>query len=173
MEQITYSHPTIDQALTLSVLLKTVYIATYAVDGVTYDFANFIEMKFSEYEIRNKIEKNPENIIVAFHKNNPVGIAIISFERNCPVRKRPLPELSKLYILDRFGGQGIGEALLKKVENSIILKGYNELWLEVYLKNTKAISFYEKYGYRQIGTVDFFINSKAYKDAIFRKILSV
>jgi len=45
---------------------------------------------------------------------------------------------------------GTGQALLSFLERSAKRLGYSEIWLETRRVNARAVSFYEKNGYRQI-----------------------
>ncbi len=84
------------QILYESILLKTVYIKNYGVDGVTFEFAKFITKKFSPEFIENIIKENPNRLIIAYQSGNPTGAEII-YNSNCTIRKVAVPELSKLY----------------------------------------------------------------------------
>ena len=60
-------------------------------------------------------------------------------------------ELDDLYVLDGFRGQRIGSQILNKCIN----ESPNNLWLYVFSRNTRAIAFYERFGFsvrEQIGT---------------------
>ena len=50
----------------------------------------------------------------------------------------------------RPGSGGAGAALLAHVEQAARTFGYRELWLETRKVNTRAVTFYEKHGYRTI-----------------------
>lgn len=47
MDEIIYRNATRSDIVKLSALFKQVYIATYGVDGVSDEFANFITRQFS------------------------------------------------------------------------------------------------------------------------------
>ena len=60
-------------------------------------------------------------------------------------------ELDDLYVLPSFRGRGIGSEILRKcIKNSEI-----PIYLYVFLRNNRAISFYEKFGFsiqKTVGT---------------------
>ena len=71
---------------------------------------------------------------------------ICAYYRLCPDG-----ELDDLYVLDGFKGQKIGSAILNKCIN----ESQNNLWLYVFSCNTRAIAFYERFGFtvrEQIGS---------------------
>lgn len=74
-----------EDAKKLSILYKQVYIQTYALEGVSDEFANFIIPKFSVERIEQTIKEHPENIIVASYKNNLVGVAELELNKKMPI----------------------------------------------------------------------------------------
>jgi len=171
MAEISYGKAKLSDALRISILLKTVYIQTYAVDGITFEFANFITKRFSTKLIETIITENPSRLIIAYQNGNPIGVAEIIYDSTCPIRKIPVSELSKLYVLERFYGKGIGFGLMMKVEKEVFKNGYKEFNLEVYINNERAIAFYERQGYRKIGNIDFPMEFNTYENFVMNKQL--
>ena len=171
MTDISFGRAKLSEALRISVLLKTVYIQTYDLEGVTIESANYVSNTFSVERIEQAIKEHPSQFIVARHRGNLVGVAEINFESVCPTRKIAVPELGKLYVLERFFGKGVGHGLLKEVENEVKQKGYKEIHLIVYVKNARAIAFYERQGYVSIGMMDFKMEHHTYKNLVMNKVL--
>lgn len=162
---------TLTDTLKLSVLFKQVYIQTYGLDGVTDEYANFITNQFAVEKLEHTIRNAPDNITVAVYKDNLVGVAEIEWNSKCPLGNLVAPELSKLYVLEWFSGIGVGYRLLKAAEEVILLKGFNELWLWVYLYNPKAIAFYERQGYNSIGNAFYQMEFNNYENMVMFKKL--
>ena len=169
--EIYYGKAKVEDAIRISVLLKTVYIEVYATEGITFEFSNFIEKKFSKEQIEKNIQENSDQYLVAYYDNNPVGVAEIIFNSLCPITHKTIPELSKLYVLKRFNGKGIGYGLMMETERMLKEKSFKELNLEVYIGNTHAISFYERLGYQKIGNVDFPMEENTYENWVMNKKL--
>lgn len=172
MNKVSFGKAKLADTLKLSVLLKTVYIETYAVEGVTSEFANFITERFSVEHLKSIISNNPDQLMIAYFNENPIGVAEIIFNSSCPIRNIIVPELSKLYVLKRFHGIKVGFGLMNQVENEVLKKGFNELYLEVYAENNRAINFYMRQEYKSIGTVDFPMESNTYKNLVMQKNLT-
>ena len=91
--------------------------------------------------VKKKIETEIHSYIRVFCDGK-----ICAYYRLCPDG-----ELDDLYVLDGFRGQGIGSQIL----NQCINESPNALWLYVFSRNTRAIAFYERFGFtvrEQIGT---------------------
>ena len=168
-EEIIYRKARINDAIKLSILFKQVYIQTYGVEGVSDEFANFITNQFSVERIENLIQQNPDCLIVAAYKNNLVGVAEIEFSKKCPIDGIIATELNKLYILEWFCGKGIGQKLLEFAERMVFENGFRELWLWVLETNTRAIGFYEKHNFKNIGKASFQMETNTYENIVMLK----
>lgn len=171
MNPISFGKAKLSDALRISVLMKTVYIQTYDLEGITIESTNYVEKRFSREYIESVIAQNPNQFIIAYHHQNPVGVAEIFFKTICPIRNVSVPELDKLYVLESFFGKGIGFGLMKEVEKTVLSKGYSELNIGVYIKNDRAINFYERQGYASIGQADYPMEHNTYKILIMNKRL--
>lgn len=171
MHNIKFGKAKLEDVLRISVLLKTVYIQAYADDGITFEFANFITKRFSVEHIEKIISETPNQLIIAYQNDNPIGAAELIYKKNCPLRNRIIPELSKFYVLDKFHGKGIGFGLMKEVEAELLISGFKEFWLEVYVKNKEAISFYERQGFTSLGSVNCPMETNNYENLVMNKVL--
>lgn len=57
-------------------------------------------------------------------------------------------ELKRMYA--RPGSRGVGAAVLAQLESAARELGYRAVWLETRVVNERAVSFYERHGYRRI-----------------------
>ena len=62
--------------------------------------------------------------------------------------KTGVAEVKRMYA--RPGTRGVGHAVLSHLEMEAATLGYEQLWLETRLINERAVTFYEKHGYRRI-----------------------
>ena len=77
-------------------------------------------------------------VLLAFVDNEPVGIAVCFFGLSS-FRARPLLNIHDLAVLPQHHGKGVGQALLKAVEDHARRKGCCKLTLEVLDDNNKAL----------------------------------
>jgi ribosomal protein S18 acetylase RimI-like enzyme len=107
--------------------------------------------------------------VVADYETNLLGVAEVEWDKHCPVENIIAPELNKLYILERFCGQGIGNRLLEEAEKIVRAKGISQMWLWVLDSNERAISFYKKQQYREIGNASFQMEVNRYENKVMLK----
>ena len=62
-------------------------------------------------------------------------------------------DIESLYVKDDYRGQGIGEALVKCLEEDVYARGIYHLHIITHSTNTKAQSLYEKLGYSKTGEI--------------------
>lgn len=153
----------------ISVLCRQVYFQTYGIEGISWEFHHFTSRKFNEQRLHSIIREEPEQLSAAYYLNNPVGISEVDFSATCKVEGNAKPELSKLYVLERFYGKGVGHLLLNHLEECLSRRGYDKYWLEVLQSNERAIAFYRKHQFEIIGEADFPMEENTYRNYIMQK----
>lgn len=103
---------------------------------------------YSEESIRNQISEKGHHFILAKLGDDPIGF--VSYENQ--YNSEPQLMIHKFYLLPVFQGLGVGTKALDLLSKIGIKSNDCQLRLKVYHKNDKAIGFYEKYGFRNIGT---------------------
>jgi len=75
----------------------------------------------------------------------------------------------RLAVKVEFWNDGIGKSLMLFTENLVTEKGLNSIRLDTYSGNPKAMEFYRRLGYRELGTIDLKPNKDKYH--CFEKII--
>lgn len=78
-------------------------------------------------------------------------------------------ELKRIYLLSRFHGCGASAALLDRVVASC--GDHSRLLLGVKNDNTRALHFYRKHGFAEIGTRSFQVGAHRYDDLVLARPL--
>lgn len=79
-------------------------------------------------------------------------------------------ELKRIYSLLRFHGSGLGAALMKQALDAA--HGHRRLLLGVYAQNERALAFYRKQGFADLGTRQFNVGGKLYDDLVLARALA-
>jgi ribosomal protein S18 acetylase RimI-like enzyme len=82
------------------------------------------------------------------------------------VTTRPTAELSKCYVLPEFHGGGIAAALVATSVEAARERGARSVWLGVNQQNVRANRFYEKSGFKQVGTKRFLVGARYENDFV-------
>jgi ribosomal protein S18 acetylase RimI-like enzyme len=83
---------------------------------------------------------------------------------------RPV-ELQRIYLLRAAQGGGRGQALMTVAEDMARAWGADVFWLGVWENNHKALAFYAKAGFREVGEHVFKIGDQVDRDLILAKDL--
>ncbi len=94
-----------------------------------------------ELDIRRKFQVQRELFLVALNEDEVIGTAMAGYDghRGWVYYVTVKPELQR---------QGIGEGLMKRVEQELIKIGCTKLNLQVRATNKQVVAFYERLGYK-------------------------
>ncbi|MCC2601816.1 GNAT family N-acetyltransferase [Sphingopyxis yananensis] len=100
----------------------------------------------------------------------PLGYALVSQPDLAAAQVGDL-ELKRIYSLSRFHGLGMGARLMDAALGAAA--GYQRLLLGVYHGNSRALAFYKKQGFTQIGSRQFQVGPRLYDDYILARPVAV
>ena len=75
-------------------------------------------------------------------------------------------ELSKCYVRASAHGTGLAAALVAASRDAVAARGADVLWLGVNQHNPRAVAFYRKVGFEQIGTKQFRVGQRREEDFV-------
>lgn len=136
------------------------------------DLIDYYNLTFSVQKIEAGIEK-PNNIFwIAFANRLPVGYAKLKLNSYSDfVESTGVCQLQKIYVLKDFLSMRIGfelqDSLLKKAKEL----NFQKVWLSVLDSNERAINFYKKAGFEEIGNHDFQIGKENFEFVAMDKTL--
>lgn len=133
---------------------------------------NYFKKTFSVEKMRSSINKDNNIFWIAYSDDLPVAYAKLKLFSPYEKISDPKPaQLQKIYILQDYIGQSIGEQLQNELFNEVKLNGIKTLWLAVWDENEKAIRFYERYGFKKETTyhydfdkmsIDYYVMTKTF-----------
>ncbi|WP_447929563.1 N-acetyltransferase family protein [Sphingopyxis fribergensis] len=99
----------------------------------------------------------------------PIGFALVGKPDLAAALEGDI-ELKRIYSLSRFHGSGLGAALMKQVLEAA--HGHRRLLLGVYAQNERALAFYRKQGFADLGRRQFNVGGKLYDDLVLARPLA-
>ncbi|MCE3273113.1 MAG: Acetyltransferase, family [Ramlibacter sp.] len=160
-------------ALTVAALAMQVFLDTYATEGVRPDLAREAFGEYSEQAFLGRITDPNRRFILAEMQQALVGFA----EVNSGPREAPVPglhgvELVRLYVQPQAQRSGVGAALLDAAEKLALSAGAPALWLTVWEGNRRALAFYARSGYADMGATVHAFEGREYANRVVAKLLS-
>lgn len=169
---ITYRDAMPADGAELAAMAKRSFTDTFGTLYRPEDLAAFLDQTFGEkglpaqltdpaYTVRVAVDESGE--IVGFAKIGPVA-----FPGEWPATAI---ELHQLYVRGDQHGAGVGPALMDWAIDVARADGRMEVILSVYVDNARAIRFYERYGFVEIGRYVFMVGEQPDDDRIMRLVL--
>ena len=87
---------------------------------------------------------------------------------DCISARSPV-EIQRLYVLNEWHGKGVAQELMNASLEQIKVHGSKVVWLGVWEQNPRAISFYRKFGFMEVGDQVFSLGSEAQRDIIMAR----
>lgn len=75
-------------------------------------------------------------------------------------------ELYRFYVDRHWQGTGLAQRLMAAVHSAAHAWGGRSIWLSVWERNPRAIAYYVKSGYRDVGTADFYVGPDRQTDRV-------
>jgi len=136
------------------------------------DLSKYSNEAFSVSKTKQDIN-NPKNLFYVIYADDlPVGYAklvlnaihksVVS-QNNC--------RLERIYILNDFIPLKIGQQFLTFVIEKAKGLQLDTMWLSVYIKNNRAIRFYQRNEFKNVGKLNFLVSGKTYENIVFSKKL--
>jgi ribosomal protein S18 acetylase RimI-like enzyme len=155
---------------TLAELGRRTFTDTFAHDNTPQDMAAFLGATFGPELQRREIDDPAVAVLVAERDARPVAYAMLREGEApaCVTGPEPI-ELARFYV-DRAGhGQGIAPRLMARVLETAAARGARTLWLGVWERNARAIAFYRKQGFEDVGSHDFVLGSDVQTDRLMQR----
>jgi diamine N-acetyltransferase len=73
-------------------------------------------------------------------------------------------QMKRLYILQEWTGRRLGDVLMARCLEHVRHSGSETIWLTVWRNNERAIRFYKRWGFRNVGVYDFVVGTDIQED---------
>jgi diamine N-acetyltransferase len=157
-----------DAAL-LAKLGATTFYDAFAKNNKPEDMEQYISTRFTTEQLEAEFDHPGARFYLAYVNDEVAGYAKLGTNPpDVPIDGRRCMELERLYLLEKFHGQKLGQRLLQFCIDTAVELGYNTLWLGVWEQNPKAISLYTKMGFRRFGSHIFRLGNDAQTDTLMR-----
>ena len=161
---------TVDDVDTLCRLGAATFRETYRTISDPREVDEYADEHFTATKVTAWFSRPCARTLLAFVSGSPVGYAHVrSAKVPACVSDRRAVELSRLYLLASAQGTGIGGALIEAALGAIAALGGQTVWLGAYDRNVKALAFYARRGFVQVGTHEFEFGGQVYADPVLTR----
>jgi len=136
------------------------------------NLSKYLDKNFSVSQTKLNMNNPDQLFYIMYVDNLPIGYAKIIINATCEhIVSQNICRLERIFILDDFIHLKIGKQLLTYVETQSKALKLDNMWLSVYIKNKRAIRFYEKNKFENVGALKFLVNGTSYENIVFSKNL--
>jgi ribosomal protein S18 acetylase RimI-like enzyme len=125
---------------------------TFAAVNSPEDMAAYLSSAFTNAQLAAELADAGALFFVAEAEGEAAGYAKLREGEPpaCVTGERPL-ELARIYVLEKWLGKSIGQALIERCLDEAREAGFKTMWLGVWERNWRAQAFYRKWGFHKVG----------------------
>ena len=159
---------------TLRELSIRTYYETFAHLNTAEDMAAYLEDAFNVERLTQEFNDPNSAFYFLYTDGNLAGyLKLNEVPSQTDINDAESLEIERIYVSSEFQGAGLGRYLMEQAIAIAKERKKKYAWLGVWEKNEKAIRFYKKNGFYEIGTHKFVMGEDAQTDYIMRKDLNV
>lgn len=137
------------------------------------DFDAFLESAYNPGKLGRELADPACTFLFAEAEGELLGYALVCQSTPEPCVQGPDPiELVRIYTLEKAAGKGVGSALLEACIGAAKERGARTFWLGVWENNPRALAFYTRHGFVDVGFHHFNVGSQVDVDRILVKDLA-
>ena len=156
----------------LAALAERTFRDSFADENAADDMEAYVRASFALDRVRAELADGVNTFLLAFvdGAEEPTGYAKLRTGTTDPSVTGPDPvELERLYVDHSAIGRGVGAALMRAALDAARSGGYRTLWLGVWERNARAITFYERWGFAAVGDHVFRLGSDDQRDLVMER----
>ena len=170
MPQLRYA--TLQDAAAISEIATSTFYSTYAAYNTPEDMDLYIQQHFSTAHIQTELAAKNTGILLAMEYDEIIGYTkVVWGSRPGDTTNMKALEIARLYAATNYIGKGVGKLLMQYCLQYAKDGGAQSIWLGVWQRNTRAIRFYEKCGFRLAGIYTFLLGKDEQQDYIMERAL--
>lgn len=156
-----------DDAAELARFAEHTFRDTFERDNRREDVQRYVVDTFGVQKQRAELEDSRGIVLLMEVGAQTVGYAQL-LRGPVPGEVGPTPaiELQRFYVARDYHGLGLAQLLMKKVLATVLERDAATLWLGVWEHNARAIAFYRKLGFADVGTHMFLLGDDQQTDRI-------
>ena len=157
----------------LAAIAETTFREAFGAVNTPEDMDLHCRTRFSESVQAEEIV-NPNMMTLLCEDNHaPIAFAQLRWENspNCVVAEAP-GEILRLYVASRWHGKGVAQELMSACIDEVRRHGSDVVWLGVWEKNPRAIAFYRKFGFVEVGDQTYVLGTDPQRDLVMARATS-
>ena len=162
----------IEDANLLAELGAQTFAETFTEDNTPEDMAAYLAVSFSLEKLTAELTDPLSIFFIAEVDGHAAGYAKLHSGKALDgVEGQKTIELVRLYVSRKWLGRGVGQALMRRCMDEARGKGFQTIWLGVWERNSRALAFYRKWNFREVGEHVFQLGSDPQRDILMQRAI--
>ena len=160
-----------DDAVALAAFGERTFRDAFGADNSPEDVAAHLAATYSPARQTSELaDPRRTTLVVLAHDGELMAFAQLLAGDAPPLVTGPAPiELLRFYVDRRQRGRGVAHTLMAGVLDAAAGRGARTIWLGVWEQNPRAIAFYRKWGFRDVGSQEFLLGSDRQTDRVMMR----
>ena len=173
LRAITIRRGEAHDAAAISVFAARVFHDSFAAENRPEDMAAYMAIAFGVDQQRRELLDPGHTYLLAEHGRELAGYALVRAPSEAPgcVTIHPSVEIARFYVGHAWHGRGVATVLMLACEAEARHRRARGMWLGVFENNLRAIGFYAKSGFQDVGSHHFVLGSDVQTDRIMAREL--
>jgi ribosomal protein S18 acetylase RimI-like enzyme len=138
------------------------------------DIASFVATNLTAERFAHHLADPARTVLLATEQGEPTAYSMVVLgepreQVRASLTVSPTVELNKFYVVPQAHGNGLASQLMDASVELARGNGAAGVWLGVSSGNTRANRFYEKHGFRVVGTMSFAVGEHTVDDDFVRE----
>ncbi len=157
-------------AAAITEIATRVFVRAFGPDNTPENMAAYVPTAFSEVVQRRELEDPTCIYLLAYVDGTLIAFALLRVGATDAAVHGDAPvEIQRFYVDHDFHGQGVAAHLMEACVSAAQERGGHTLWLGTWEKNARAIRFYEKCGFTDVGSHPFVMGSEVQTDRVMAR----
>lgn len=153
----------------LQKISRETFFQTFAAVNSEENMKQYLEENLSLERLSSELQNEHSEFYFAINTGRITGYLKINFGDAQTEQHDPgAAEIERIYVLSEYYGKETGRMLLEKALERAGELHAPFIWLGVWEKNFRALSFYKKHGFTQFGTHPFRLGNEEQTDLLMR-----
>lgn len=156
----------------LQAIAKQTFTETFGSQNTAEDLAKFLSEEYDFDKLKAEVE-NPESFYYFYYFEDELA-GYLKLNVGAAQTESDYPEtleIQRIYVLQKYQGKRIGLAMMQQALAVAKKLKKPQVWLGVWENNLKAQAFYQKSGFKKVGSHDFILGDDKQTDYILLKTL--
>ena len=172
MNTLKITKATLNDIEKLQNIGRQTFYETFAEVNLEENMAKYLEKSFATEKLPSELKNESSYFYLAEIDEKIIGYLKLNIgEAQTEKQEKNALEVERIYVAKEFHGKNIGQELYAQALKTAKELNASYMWLGVWEKNFRAVSFYTKNSFTQFGTHIFKLGDDEQTDLMMKKVL--